>query len=42
VLDISRITQVLHRAGRLSDTQAALLGHAGAPGAEDTPVLAGS
>ena len=29
VLDIPRITRVLHRAGRLSDTQAALLGHGG-------------
>ncbi|MEB3255832.1 MAG: bifunctional orotidine-5'-phosphate decarboxylase/orotate phosphoribosyltransferase, partial [Synechococcaceae cyanobacterium] len=31
VLDIPRITRVLHRAGRLSDDQAALLGHGGRP-----------
>ena len=27
VLDIARITRVLHRAGRLSDAETALLGH---------------
>jgi len=45
VLDIARITRELHRAGRLSDAQAALLGQggeAGVEGAPDDPVLAGS
>ncbi len=47
VLDIARITRVLHRHGRLSDAQAALLGHDPAGGDvhgddSDAPVLAGS
>jgi uridine monophosphate synthetase len=32
VLDIARITRVLHRAGRLSDAETALLGHGGSKG----------
>jgi uridine monophosphate synthetase len=42
VLDIPRITRVLHGAGRLSDEQAALLGHVPDDGAAETAVLAGS
>ncbi len=42
VLDIGRITRVLHGAGRLSDEQAALLGHAPEDDATEAAVLAGS
>jgi uridine monophosphate synthetase len=51
VLDIHRLTRVLHRAGRLTDAQAAVLGQASAAatakgaaarGAAEPPVLAGS
>ncbi|MCS5691875.1 bifunctional orotidine-5'-phosphate decarboxylase/orotate phosphoribosyltransferase [Cyanobium sp. FGCU-6] len=43
VLDIDRITRVLHRSGRLTDAQAALLGEGdGNDEAAPRPVLAGS
>jgi uridine monophosphate synthetase len=37
VLDIGRITRELHRAGRLTDAQAALLGQGGASGRKAAP-----
>ncbi|MCS5699116.1 bifunctional orotidine-5'-phosphate decarboxylase/orotate phosphoribosyltransferase [Cyanobium sp. FGCU-52] len=43
VLDIGRITRVLHRSGRLTDAQAALLGEGdGSDEPSQRPVLAGS